>query len=426
MSIERFLPPKPTKQFISEEVHQLVSDISDGIPLAQARFDAVLCDSIPGPIMINDVREVLATEYRFESWAQLTDHIENIEQIEDEVEKLRTAFARASTEEERRTIIDGHHSKKRFVNLDPTADSLCDHDARVLIANKRGFAHWIKLHAYIHLIPEVRHLIQSIEENNITSFFDILGKYPHAVNPRWVHGFASLDEHFPNSINDCIPLFRLSRAVSDGRISAGTVEYQMAEALIETGADINYDSGHPLKAAISFGSIKVVKALLQSGASPDGHNGGREPIALAARFGTAEILQILVTHGATLDLKSAAAVGDLGQLRKCLKETHPLIEDLSQAFYFAIKFSHFRCADLLLDNGVDIDGMVLGLQPVGSALHWSVFKPEHLEEHVVISRVGYLLDHGANANVLDPPGAPPISWTNSDAVKTLLAKTSMD
>jgi hypothetical protein len=297
LGLLRFLPPKPTIGELETEVEQLLKDLGAQNPLAEARFASILGD-IPSPPPDVGIQEVIAGEYGYDSWGQLREHVGMVEEVENDIERLRDAYGNANSVSERASVIEGHHSMKRFENLDPSEPFLSDHDARVLLANKRGYAHWVKYHAYIHLLPEVRKVIDAIEKSDIARLGKILVDYPHASNPKWVPGFLAIDSRFKDLINDCIPLFRVSRAVYEGHVPAGETEYAFIKLLAEYGADIEFDNGHPLNAAISFRATEAVRALLELGALPNGPGRDGTPISIAVRFGSPEIINVLIEAGA--------------------------------------------------------------------------------------------------------------------------------
>lgn len=444
MSMIRNLPQRPTPQYLLSEVDAFSKDLSSKIPLSEARYEAVL-GPCPEIAPRSNLQEVLANEYGFESWEQLFHHVELQDQVEKDIENLRNTYHDAISDEERRSLIQGHHNLKRFENLDPTETFLSDHDARVLLANKRGFAHWVKYHAYLHLVPEIREVIESIENNDIAGLKEILLEYPHATNPKWVPGFFEIDELFPNLINDCIPLFRVSQATFEGKIPLGPQEYEFVKLLVEYGADVEFDFGQPLSSAVSFGTQETVRALLDFGACVDGPEETGTPMALAIRFGHANIMEMLVEKGAKLDMRFAAAIGDLQRVKWFVNADGSLASDaseladpfikrenneadnvksrqaiLSQAFLNATRFYHFDVSDFLLECGTEISAIVPGLDQEGTALHWCAFVPQNTPVDKVYTRVKYLLDKGADPLVETPTGQRAASWANTPEIKNLL------
>ena len=84
----------------------------------------------------------------------------------------------------------------------------------------------------------------------------------------------------------------------EGHIPAGETEYAFIKLLAEYGADIEFDNGHPLNAAVSFRATEAVRALLELGALPNGPGHDGTPMSLAVRFSSPEIIDLLIKAGA--------------------------------------------------------------------------------------------------------------------------------
>ncbi|KAJ5675942.1 hypothetical protein N7462_008839 [Penicillium macrosclerotiorum] len=117
--------------------------------------------------------------------------------------------------------------------------------------------------------------------------------------------------------------------------------FDITRLLILTGADIEaVESQHqqrPLHIAATRGSIFILDALCDKGASLDARNGvGDRPISVASRFGNAEIVQRLLDRGSPLSLK----FGD-GP-----REDSPLC--------LAAMGGHWHVVSLLIMNGASI------------------------------------------------------------------------
>jgi hypothetical protein len=78
--------------------------------------------------------------------------VERPEEFEQRVVRLQAEFA-AGDAATRRRLLQPAHAEERFENYDPDAPSLSDADARLLIANQEGYAHWGKYESYLHLEP---------------------------------------------------------------------------------------------------------------------------------------------------------------------------------------------------------------------------------------------------------------------------------
>jgi len=301
----------------------------------------------------------------------------------------------------RKALMEGHHNLRRFENLDPATSELSENDARILLANKRGYAHWVKYDNYLHLDPGVRDVIDAIQRNDLAGLQAALATDPDAANPHYVHGYQPIEPDSRNYNNDSIPLFEVSENTFLGAIPAGTNEAAMVETLISAGADPEIDHGHPMTAAVSYNAIHVVRALIDGGAAVDGPYGHGCPMAFALHIGYPDVIQLLVERGARLDLRFAAGVGDLDRVKSFINDAGSLKPDagiqadpytrsaspddpgryqmertreniLHQAFYFACRSNNLDVADYLFSSDIDINAWVPGLDQAAPILHWCV------------------------------------------------------
>src|SRR6516162_8751692 len=110
--------------------------------------------------------------------------VETLEEFEQRVARLQAEFA-AGNASTRRRLLQPAHAKERFENYDPDAPSLSDADARLLIANQEGYAHWSKYESYLHLDPAVQSVIVAVRNGDIEMLRDTLRADPMAANPRF-------------------------------------------------------------------------------------------------------------------------------------------------------------------------------------------------------------------------------------------------
>ena len=379
-----------------------------------------------------------------------------IAQVEQEIAALRKAFAEGDVEM-RKKLIEGRHSIDRFENLDPHADTLSDHDARLLLANKRGYATWRKYNDYLHLDPNVRKVIEAIHTNDLERLQNLLEQDASAGNPHYVPGYDPSDSGLRSYSNDSIPLFEVSNCIFDGQIPVGTNEYAMAKALIDAGADPEIDHGHPMTGGVSYNAINVVRALLDSGATADGPYGHGCPMAFAMHFGFTDIAQLLSERGAKLDLRFAAGLGDLEQVKSfinpdgSLKAEAGILADpytrsegpgdesryrmertreniLLQALYFACRNGHLDVAEFLSGQDMSINAIVPGLDLDVTTLHWCSWLGAQWgatgstqpAEQRCYNAVRFLLEHGADPNIWVENGGKPMDWVSTDEIKALL------
>ncbi|NUQ62975.1 MAG: ankyrin repeat domain-containing protein [Pirellulales bacterium] len=115
--------------------------------------------------------------------------------------------------------------------------------------------------------------------------------------------------------------------------------------------------------------VNLIQLLLEAGANPNASHDGATPLQLAAREidPTAdedngelrEIIALLRKRGATLDLFSAVAIGDVEQVRALLaqdpKRANTLGHDGYPAIHFAIDMNHRAMVTALLTAGCDVN-----------------------------------------------------------------------
>jgi len=221
----------------------------------------------------------------------------------------------------------------------------------------------------------------------------------------------------------------------------------MARLLIERGADVNARSASdftPLHDAARRGRTEVVRLLLEHGADVNAENRAKAtPLSLAAERGHEEIADALLARRARLDAFSAAALGRLADLERCLQvEPHllrsndvrnggtllhwaamqgrtPVVRKLleldaavnardragMEPLQLAIRGAHREAVDLLLEAGADVNSRG---GPTPSCLHLAV-------EAGNSTLVELLLKHGAQVDARAPAGTTPLHAAASRA-----------
>lgn len=207
---------------------------------------------------------------------------------------------------------------------------------------------------------------------------------------------------------------------------------EIAQLLINAGADINartIDSAvgeTPLQWAVSANDVAVAEALIDAGASVDGVNDDRRPLAQALFYGQLAAAELLVRRGATIDLEFAAGLGRLDLLQTFFDAAGNLLptagwhhpptnqvilapdgaasELLEQALVYACICTQVEAAAYLLDRGADVNAQPSGFDVQASPLHWAAGGGN-------VASVELLLARGADPSARDPAyGGPPYGW----------------
>jgi hypothetical protein len=431
--MDRHLPNRPSLRHLRYEAKALLRDVRAGHDEALNRLREYHPRSVRSTdASLSDAQLVIACEYGFASWPRLKAYVERLAAVEQRVAEVRDAFARGDALA-RRKVLAAAHTPTRFANYDPDAASLSEADARLLVANEKGYAFWQKYDSYLHLEPAVQQVIDAVRCGDRSALQAVLHASPLAANPKWVTGYA-LPAHVPN---DSIPLF----CVSEGafrRTNTRKNEYELTVDLVAAGANVEIEGGLPLTGAVSFGILGTVEALLEGGANVDGVDADGTPMAYAMHFGFVGIAELLAARRARLDLRFAAGLGMLDVVNgwfeadESLKPGAGALVDpyalerkvrgespyrcertreniLNQALYFACRNARLDVAAALVQRGADINAIVPGLDSKATILH--LVAGDGVGRGELDEVVRFLLDHGARLDIRDREyGATPLGW----------------
>ncbi len=214
----------------------------------------------------------------------------------------------------------------------------------------------------------------------------------------------------------------LQCAVLDGKDVPNSIE--MVHLLIDAGAEVD----EPLVAAASMDNVEAIPVLLKAGAAING-NGTWSPIEDALTFGSHRAVRLLLELGATIhNLRIAAGVGraDLiegffnpdGSLKaEAGKLAWPFNEPpqgwsqdpqdiIDNAFIYACMSGEIDAAAQLLHHGARINAIPLGFDYAGTGLHYAAMCGHR-------SLVEYLLAGGADPTIKDNKvSSTPAGWAD--------------
>jgi len=181
------------------------------------------------------------------------------------------------------------------------------------------------------------------------------------------------------------------------------------KACIEEGANINIESGKPLRNAVKTNNLEIVEYLLQNGANPDiTYEKNKTAVSLVKTF---DMLKLLLKHGASMNKEAFKSLsGDFDAVKYIIEEygVDPNFED-AYAIRAACRTGNIKLVEYLYSKGVDInskDGMPL----------------KFAAENTHPDLVAWLIEHGANRGYMQA-----VKWakiTLDDATDENIKKTN--
>jgi hypothetical protein len=439
------LPAHPNLRHLKQQAADLRAAHRNGNPDAIRRIsefhprfgDAPQNAIASATIAQSDALLTIAREYGFASWPKIKQHVEGLEAVDRRVASLRESFAQGDGATRRR-LLKPAHDARRFERFDPDAESISEADARLLIANEEGYAFWQKYESYLHLDPSVQSVIAAVRTGDRERLSEILRDDPGAANPRWVEGYTP-----PQLVpNDSIPLFCISERWDKPPYNTRGNEYDLVCDLVRAGAEVDFQCGMSLNAAISANLPRAVEAFLDCGAAIDGPDHDGSPLVYAVQFGHWECAQLLARRGAKTDLRLAAGLGRLDEVKSWFNDDgslkrgagewvdpYPLERKLhgqspyrcertranilNQSLYFACTHGRLEIAEFLISQGAEVEVIVPGLDSRMTILHGlALMDAEGWPGPATLEQVArLLLDHGADLTRRDEIyHATPLDW----------------
>jgi len=199
-----------------------------------------------------------------------------------------------------------------------------------------------------------------------------------------------------------------ANGVEDERQRTPPNAVDIAETLIKGGAEMNatfldgasgttplvslVTSIHPHRAGVAS---DLVEAFVAAGAKVNGLNDDGEPLRLALEFGFLESAEALVRCGAEVStIAQAAGLGRIDLVTASLEGGGLPRTDVDAAFALACRYGWTAVAEVLLDEGVDIDAQ----GPSGfTGLMWAV-------RFGRLDTIKLLLDRGASMDITNDYG----------------------
>jgi uncharacterized protein len=182
---------------------------------------------------------------------------------------------------------------------------------------------------------------------------------------------------------------------------------ESAALLIQAGADINAraDFGDTdettLQEAASCYDGALCELIVEAGASPDGLNDDRRPLAEALFYVAPTAARALVDHDATIDLEFAAGLGRMdlmptffdadGKLLPSAGTHHPPVDNpqppepgagnelLEQALAYAAINGQLETGAFLIDRGADVNAEPSGFSHRIAMVDWGEAHPEFVQ-----------------------------------------------
>ena len=335
----------------------------------------------------------------------------------------------------------GAHPRLSQDTSDNDLDELKLADAQLVLAREHGFDTWAKMKAHIEN-PTFVAAVEAIQNSDAERLRELIEEDPSIVKI----GVSVLDEEFGEGFAGAPLLHYIPGTItSHNHLPENPIE--LIEILLDAGADLNAttrNGGSMLGLVVSYSLIRkrglmdeMIDLLVRQGADPNGRSGirgvGNLECALIHR--ETEAARSLYRHGANVDLRLAAAIGQLdrmtdffdaeGAIRPSAWGLAPELEDhdiqvspdgvLTDALSLAAINRQFDAIDFLLARGADLNAYSNWVVCPGvTPLHCACWLPgPEGGGRRGPEMVAFLLDRGADPMIRNPgdPNATPFQWS---------------
>ena len=348
------------------------------------------------------------------------------------------------------TIDDGANRVVVLVD-DQATEKASLADAQHVLARLHGFESWPRFGEHLRALrgtstdeAQFEAAADAVVTGDLDRLRELLASTPTLIRARSSRRHRSTLLHYV-----------AANGIEDVRQQTPANIVSVARLLIEAGAEIDAVNGDHGGNGTALGLVAtsqnprsagvqqaLMELLLAAGADLNGVPGGWQPMRSALANGCPEAAEWLAAHGARMDVVTAAGVGDVDVLERCLAAGDVASAELEKALVFACGCGRTDAAKLLLDRGVDVGalhgqtGLHLAthsahLETVrfllsrgaplevknrfgGTVLDQALWSAVHNRGHDHVSIVEALLDAGA---IVDPSLS-----TGIDAIDTLLRR----
>jgi len=184
---------------------------------------------------------------------------------------------------------------------------------------------------------------------------------------------------------------------------------EMANILLASGADIDFNNGEPLTTAVRCGNKEIVEMLISKGADVNAGAGGQVPLYAAAHTGRIDIAEYLIDAGANINgvdarkqrwsLEAAVDSQDMKMIEFLLSKGADVKKGGGWSpLHHAVDVGNRDIVMLLIKHGADID-------------QGSCYSPLCLTAWYASDFAELLIDSGGNVNnVASKWGWAPLHW----------------